>query len=281
VYSWKEYWDGVARSYGWTDSRGLAPVLHPGAPQWFNATIDRLQHAAWRRVLNRCGVWAGSLALDVGCGTGRWVRRYSELNINVVGLDATQDMLRRAISGGVTSPLIAARAQHLPFGDSSFDLVSDVTVVQHLPPAEQPTALREMARVLRPGGHLLLIELIKGQGEHIFPRAPKDWIQTAGAAGLELVFWEGQEFLLFDQVFVTLVHAVRRLAGENTQPALPAQSPNSAATNGPTGAFRRIYWAARRACCATSELAEPLARAVCPAAWATHAVFLFQKLGAT
>jgi ubiquinone/menaquinone biosynthesis C-methylase UbiE len=277
VYQWKDYWANVARSYGSADAQGFAPVLHPDAPAWFNSTIDRLQEKSWRRGLSRCELKDHALVLDIGCGTGRWLRRYLQLQHRPVGLDATQDMLRRASIVGLKCPVVAARAQKLPFLDGAFDLVSDVTVVQHISSLEQIGVLKEMARVLRPGGHLLLIELIKGQAPHIFPRSPKDWIEVASAAGLKPIYREGQEFLLFDQAVVQVVHAMRRLAGRKEGNSLPPQESAPVAQGNSKSSGRALYWAMRRIACKVSEWAEPLARRTCPDSWATHALFVFQK----
>lgn len=277
MYSWKEYWDNVASSYGGADARGLAPVLHPGAPEWFNSTIDRLQERSWRRGLRRCGIAAGARVLDVGCGTGRWLRRYRQMQIRALGLDATQDMLRRAVAVGLDSPVVAARAQKLPFRDGAFDLVSDVTVVQHIPSSEQAGVLAEMVRVLRPGGHLLLIELIRGEAPHIFPRNPAGWIEAGNAGGLRLIFSEGQEFLLFDQVMVRAAQGLRRVAGGKQGSPLPAQDDASTLQRRRQSAGKSVYWAMRRISCKVSEWAEPLVQKACPISWATHALFVFQK----
>jgi SAM-dependent methyltransferase len=279
VYSWKEYWDKVASAYGGADAQGFAPVLHPDAPSWYNLTIDRLQEKSWRRGLQSCGISDGAQVLDVGCGTGRWLRRYKQMQVRAVGLDATQDMLRRALSGGSGLSVVAARAQRLPFPDAAFDLVSDVTVVQHIASLEQDGVLKEMARVLKPGGYLLLIELIKGEAPHIFPRAPQKWIEAAAAAGLSPVKWEGQEFLVLDQLFVRAAQTARRLTDGKQGAVLPAQGNLSGERDNQRSASRSIYWALRRVSCKLSEWAEPLVRKTCPGTWATHAVFVFQKRG--
>ena len=279
MYSWKEYWDNVASAYAGADEQGFAPVLHPDAPAWYNQAIDRLQEQSWRRGLQRCGLSEGAQVLDIGCGTGRWLRRYRQLNFCAVGLDATQDMLRRALAGGSSLAIVAARAQRLPFPDAEFDLVSDVTVVQHIASLEQYGVLKEMERVLKPGGHLLLIELIKGEAPHIFPRTPQKWIEAASAAGLSLVNWEGQEFLLLDQLFVRTVQTAWRLTDGKQGAVLPAQGNVSGGRDNRRSASRAIYWALRRGSCKLSEWAEPLVRKSCPGTWATHAVFVFQKSG--
>jgi SAM-dependent methyltransferase len=279
VYSWKKYWGKVASAYAGADEQGFAPVLHPDAPAWYNQTIDRLQERSWRSGLRRCGLSSGALVLDVGCGTGRWLRRYQGMQVRAVGLDATQDMLRRALAGGSGLAVVAARAQRLPFPDGAFDLVSDVTVVHHIAPPEQDDVLQEMARVLKPGGHVLLMELIKGEAPHIFPRNPQEWRDAAAAAGLSPVIWEGQEFLLPGQLLVKTVRAARRLAGGSQRAALPAQGDASDLRNNGKSASRAIYWALRRISCGVSEWVEPIVRKVCPGIWGTLALFVFQKHG--
>lgn len=272
-YSPAEYWKGVASGYGATDEDALAPVLHPGAPAWFNLTIDRLQHKAWLNAVRACGLAQDAKALDVGCGTGRWLRRYTRAGYHAIGIDPTQDMLRRVNEMGTTTPLVAALAQRLPFQNDSFDLVSAVTVVQHVAPSDQAAILREMSRVLRPGGSLLLIELIRGVAPHIFPRRMGDWIALGQDAGLRLIHQEGQEFLLFDRAFVGMIQSVRRAGGRPVNCSLPAQSPGQS----PDSLGRRAYWWARRVTCKLSTWVEPAAKLICPDRWATHGVFVFRK----
>ena len=272
TYTPKDYWSGVAGS-GAHDASGYAPVLHPDAPAWFNALVDRLQERAWKRGLAWAAPAPGARVLDVGCGTGRWLRRYSELKLNAYGVDATPGMLQRALELRTDCPVVAAPAQRLPFQDEAFDLVSAVTVVQHVPADAQSEVLREMARVLRPGGHLMLLELTRGSGPHVFPRTPKDWIQQVKAAGLSLVSYSGQEFLLFDRALVRCVQAVRGVASVPTGAALPGQTPptNSSSPS------RRAYWIARHAACKVSEWIEPMAQRICPVEWATHVLMVFRK----
>jgi SAM-dependent methyltransferase len=182
-------------------------------------------------------------------------------------------MLRRGLEVGTKCPVVAAPAQQLPFQDEVFDLVSAVTVVQHVPADAQSGVLREMRRVLRPGGYLMLLELTRGSGPHVFPHAPADWIQQVSAAGLSLVNYGGQEFLLLDRALVACVQAVRGVASVPTGATLPGQAPPTSST----APSRRTYWAARHAACKLSEWIEPMAQRVCPVEWATHVLMVFRK----
>jgi ubiquinone/menaquinone biosynthesis C-methylase UbiE len=135
----------------------------------------------------------------VGCGTGRWVRRLEEHGLSVIGIDQSPKMLSLARKRGTLSTMVSGEVQNLPFPDKSFECVSAVTVIQHIPPQEQVHAPSEMIRVLRPGGYVFLIELIRGRGLHVFSRPPDDWIGQVSTLGVSLVSWPGHEYFLFDR----------------------------------------------------------------------------------
>lgn len=273
----REFWTRLAKDFGESDLTGFAPVLHPGTPRWFNRVIDRLQNRIWSKTLDYCSLSQGARVLDVGCGTGRWVRRLEERRLSVVGMDQSSEMLSLARNRGTLSPLVSGEVQNLAFRDESFECVSAVTVIQHISPQEQIPALSEMVRVLRPGGYLLLVELIRGHGMHVFSRLPDDWIEQVSMLGVSLVSWRGHEYFLFDRVFVYLVQKLRALAGYPvSEDSAPHSAPDAKGHELPDLA-RRVYWTLRRIAVAVSVCAEPLLERVCPNPLATHGVFLFRK----
>jgi SAM-dependent methyltransferase len=272
VYSPKEYWTNLAENFDSADSAGFAPVLHPGAPVWFNMVIDKLQFRAFERALTMADIPAGARVLDVGCGTGRWIRRYEELGFHASGVDATLSMLRVAREHDTVAPLVVGEAYCLPFRDAIFDSISDITVVQHIPVSLQKQALGEMMRVLKPGGCLILMELIRGEGAHIFPRSPDDWIAQASSCGAKLVGWFGQEYLLLDRLFVYLAQAI---AGGRRNPANVGSSSRGSSSQHST--TRRIYWRLRRVTVPIAAWADPITDRLCPGRIATHGVFVFCK----
>ncbi len=273
AYSPKEYWTSVAEDFRSADPAGLAPVLHFGAPIWFNQLIDKLQLRAFLRALALAEMPRGSRVLDVGCGTGRWLRRYREIGLNAMGVDATPGMLQVAREHGTSAPVIAGEACCLPFADAAFDCVSDITVVQHIPWSQQPQALREMVRVLRPGGRLILMELVRGENAHIFPRSPQDWIQQVASCGAKTIGWFGQEYFLLDRFFVR----VARMFTEGSGGHAGAQVTPLQASSGHSSIARRIYWSLRHVTAPLSAWMDPVAEKICPAHVATHGVFVFRK----
>jgi SAM-dependent methyltransferase len=91
--------------------------------------------------------------LDAGCGTGGGLKWLAS-----VGKPTGIDLHPRAVSYAARhSPRVAqASIQALPFADAAFDLVASFEVIYHLTVSDDVGALREMARVLRPGGWLLV-----------------------------------------------------------------------------------------------------------------------------
>jgi ubiquinone/menaquinone biosynthesis C-methylase UbiE len=146
----------------------------PVAPRIFSteyyARLHAIEESHWyvwgmRRIafalLQAHGFAGTGRALDAGCGTGgtlRWLRAEFPA-LQVVGLDVALEALRyvRASPGPAGVRALRGSATALPFRAAVFDLVISLDVLQHLPEeADEVAALREGARVLRPGGLLLV-----------------------------------------------------------------------------------------------------------------------------
>lgn len=120
----------------------------------------------WRRfAVAQAAVRAGDRVLDVACGTGDLTQAFASTEAaEIVGLDFTREMIelarkkQLALPAGVAGRLryVEGDAQHLPFEDRSFDVISIAFGIRNV---EDPKmALREFARVLRPGGRLVILE---------------------------------------------------------------------------------------------------------------------------
>jgi SAM-dependent methyltransferase len=86
----------------------------------------------------------------VGCGTGHHIARYRAAGYEVSGVDGSEEMLARARALNPGTRLEVADVESLPFAEASFDAALSIEVLRYLP--SLPPALREVARVLRPGG---------------------------------------------------------------------------------------------------------------------------------
>jgi ubiquinone/menaquinone biosynthesis C-methylase UbiE len=119
---------------------------------------DALEQALLRELI---GSPAGLRILDVGCGDGVLAAALAGGGGNMTGVDADPQMLAaaraRAEATGLAVVFVEGDIHALPFPDATFDVVVAVTVLCFVPDAEH--AVREMARVLRPGGRMVIGEL--------------------------------------------------------------------------------------------------------------------------
>ena len=113
----------------------------------------RLHEALLERALRAGAVPDGALVLDAGCGSGEQTRRLAARGFRCVGLDLSEEVLRRGREG---ISFVCGGVEELPFAAGIFDAVYCRGVLMHVPAWEE--AVRELAAVLRPGGHLLLFE---------------------------------------------------------------------------------------------------------------------------
>ena len=118
------------------------------------------RHPVWERHCARMATLLPAGArrvLDLGCGPGNSTTHLrAAAGAGVVGADYAFPMLRRARKRDGALPLACADASHLPVRSGSLDAVTFHSVLYLLP--DQPAALREVLRVLRPGGRAVLLE---------------------------------------------------------------------------------------------------------------------------
>ena len=129
---------------------------------WRATLLGRVTEAIERRLLlELMGELRDARILDAGCGDGALVCAAAARGADATGLDPDPAMLAaaRMRAGGahVQAEFVEGRIEQIPFADASFDVVVAVTVLCFLTDASQ--AVCEMARVLRPGGRLVLGEL--------------------------------------------------------------------------------------------------------------------------
>ncbi|MGB9093837.1 MAG: bifunctional demethylmenaquinone methyltransferase/2-methoxy-6-polyprenyl-1,4-benzoquinol methylase UbiE [Gallionella sp.] len=121
-------------------------------------------HRLWKRyAVSVSGVRAGQRVLDVAGGSADLSRLFLEKVGNtgqVVLTDINNAMLRvgrdRLLDAGMTTPVTQCDAEHLPFPDNYFDCVSIAFGLRNV--THKDAALREMYRVIKPGGRVIVLE---------------------------------------------------------------------------------------------------------------------------
>ena len=116
----------------------------------------------WRKLAVREVVWPGDRVLDACCGTGDLAVEAERRGGRVVGLDFSPKMLERARKKSGAVEWIQGDALALPFPDGDFDAATVGFGVRNL--ADLESGLKELARVLRPGGKLAVLEITRPRG---------------------------------------------------------------------------------------------------------------------
>jgi ubiquinone/menaquinone biosynthesis C-methylase UbiE len=126
-------------------------------------------------LLTRAGVNAGEDVLDLGCGTGALslALKQREPGANVTGLDPDPKALalakQKSEAAGLTIEWVCGYAGRAPFPAQSFDHVLSSLMIHHLEADQKHEAFRDARRLLRPGGHLHLLDF----------GPPKNWAERA------------------------------------------------------------------------------------------------------
>lgn len=145
-------------------------VFQEVAPKYdaMNDLISFRRHKAWRKfTMRKMGVRAGDTAIDICCGTCDWTIALAEASGTgtIVGLDFSRNMLdygrikvdKNGLEGQIR--LVEGNAMALPFPDDSFDFATIGFGLRNVPDYMQ--VLREMRRVVKPGGKVVCLEVSK------------------------------------------------------------------------------------------------------------------------
>ncbi|HEX2913676.1 MAG TPA: methyltransferase domain-containing protein [Chloroflexia bacterium] len=189
----EEVYQRVQASFG--------PKAHQYTISKGHADTEELQ-----RLVERVKPAKTDTMMDLGTGAGHTALAFAPFVARVVAIDVTPQMLeevrRNAAARGIQNIVTKqGAAEALPCPDNSFELVSCRLTTHHF--ADLPLALREMARVLRPGGRLLIVDSIAPEDpeldrqvnqievlrdpSHVRNYRTSEWLQLVEEAGLKVV----------------------------------------------------------------------------------------------
>lgn len=121
---------------------------------------------ARRDLVAQANITSGQRILDIGCGTGTLavMLKRGHADVEVVGLDPDPKALRRAKTkasrAGLSLQFDQGFADELPYAEDSFDRVFSSFMLHHIDEQYQEKTLREVARVLKPGGSFHLLDFV-------------------------------------------------------------------------------------------------------------------------
>lgn len=182
-----EFWDELAKEVG-PDASVMDPRDRRG---YKNRYIAALRDRAILNALS--GISETARILDFGCGSGNLSRRLAENGYQSVGVDFSFDLVKHARQQGENgkTPFVLYDGRHLPFASNCFDVCVIYTVLQYLVDTKWfCQAVREINRVLKPGGRLIAIERTCPQkrpkpDELIHQRSSKEILTLLKEAGFQ------------------------------------------------------------------------------------------------
>ncbi len=145
----------------------LARRIFGGLSASYDSVLDRMtlyQDGTWKRkMVEKLPLGDGARMLDVGCGTCVLEERSNLRGSLAVGIDITSGMIRLAQQKGLASVTLLglADAEHLPFKEASFDVVVSCYVPKY---CDTSRLVKELGRVLKPGGQLAVYDFTRPQG---------------------------------------------------------------------------------------------------------------------
>ena len=146
------------------------------------AVVEDAQMPTYETAIDRLDLGPGRLVLDLGCGTGAFLRAAADRGADVAGLDAAEGLLAVARERVPEAVLVAGDMQDLPFADERFDVVTGFSSLFFAD--DMTRALSEARRVCKPGGTVLV---------QVFGRPERCSLETMKRAVMPLLGLEGDE----------------------------------------------------------------------------------------
>ncbi len=189
-YKPEHYWNERFRIHG-----------HTG---WSDEAIyaydQPLRLKAISKALARAKVYVSNTArvLDVGCGTGDLILEFAKKGTNVTGIDVSNEVIeyaKKRFSSFKNVELVVGRIEEADFASNFFDLVTSVTVLQHI--TEQQAfseAIRNIIRMTKANGHVLILETLPINMKSLRPspyqaiRTRREWINAFERDGCLLIY---------------------------------------------------------------------------------------------
>ncbi len=155
---------GITRASGTLSPEGVRAMFDRIAPVYdaMNRVFTMGLDGRWRRLAAAAAVQPGDRVLDAACGTGDLALADHEAGGDVTGLDFSEPMLERARRKSDSIEWIRGDVLALPFADATFDSATIGFGIRNVDDLD--AGLRELARVVRPGGRLAVLEITRPSG---------------------------------------------------------------------------------------------------------------------
>ena len=147
------------------------------ADQWDNLQASFYSEKVGDRVLATAAVRTGNIAADIGCGSGFITERLIRAGLYVIAVDQSEAMLaeiKRRFAGIDDIDYRCGEAEQLPVSDDSVDYAFANMYLHHV--ERPPIAIKEMVRILKPGGALVITDLDRHTSEFLRDEHHDRWL---------------------------------------------------------------------------------------------------------
>ena len=206
---YEEYWKKTHQ----INKEPLSIVCFPNKPLYFNLFFDRIQKYIIRKYIKTEKIHLeDKRLLDIGCGRGRWLHFFEQYGAKVVGVDLSLEAVNECKKKGFEA--FEADISNLnKIEKGAFDVVTSITVLLHLPYDVKSKAISEVARVVKEGGKVILIENTwNDPSPHVFSQTLEQWEDEFQQNDMKLIHHSGHCFNFFRQKLPCHIAIIERVA---------------------------------------------------------------------
>lgn len=267
-FSWqdmKKYWE--IHSSHWAEinyeqyPEGLTNVCHPGAPFWLNQYYAQLQKKVYQMLFTKVPPPNSSArALDVGCGAGRWCRFLADSGYKTVGIDLQPELIEINRRRYYDINFFCTSIQDYS-PEETFDIISSVTVLIHIPFDEQVAVIQKLRKLLKTNGYAIVLENIRDQAPHVFSNTIKEWRAIFEEAGFRCVAIQRYDYNPLTRLYSWMVQSlisIVRLHHLKDSDLTPETFKDSKYSTIGLGFLRKLNNACKRLTIALDSIIEPI-----------------------
>ncbi len=147
------------------------------AHQWDEIRKTLFSEAVREKAISLADVQSDRIAADIGAGTGFITEGLTHKGLKVIAIDRSEEMIRemkKKLQGTGSIDCYIADAEYLPFRNESVDYVFSNMFLHHV--ENPPITIREMVRILKPSGKLIITDLIKHDFEFLKKEHHDHWM---------------------------------------------------------------------------------------------------------
>lgn len=277
---WKVHNSRYAKLDYERDPDGLQNACHAGAPLWLNQYYARFQRMVYQKLFALVPqAITGARALDIGCGTARWCRFLADHGYDTVGIDFQPELMEINRRRHPDIKFFSTSIQDY-LAEEPFDLISSVTVIQHIPFEDQNLIIQKLRELAKVNGYTIMLENLREQGPHVFSNTIKQWqakFQEAGFICMAILRYDYSPFIRpYTYTIQRLISILRR--GHFDESAVTPETLMAPSMSGSRNFLHSLNNAIKKLAVGVDTIVEPILIQVNIPISTVHCGFLFKAI---